>query len=121
MLGVNVKDFTGGFKCFRSTVLGVLDLDAVRAQGYSFQIELTYRAFQQGFTISEIPIMFGPRAGGRSKMSTKIALEAFWTVIALRRSTSRAAAQEIKAIRSSPRREPMNSNGRFSAAPHDLT
>jgi dolichol-phosphate mannosyltransferase len=97
MLGVGVKDFTGGFKCFRSEVLRALDLDGVQAQGYSFQIELTYRAFEKGFRISEIPITFGPRAAGQSKMSAKIAYEACWNVIALRRSRA-AAGDEVPPV-----------------------
>jgi dolichol-phosphate mannosyltransferase len=98
ILGVGIKDLTGGFKCFRGEVLRALDLDAVKAQGYSFQIELTYRAFQMGFRISEIPITFGPRAAGQSKMSAKIAYEACWNVIALRRSGPAAAGEEAPPV-----------------------
>jgi dolichol-phosphate mannosyltransferase len=107
MLGVDVKDFTGGFKCFRAEVLRALDLDAVRAQGYSFQIELTYRTFQERFRISEIPITFGPRAAGESKMSAKIAYEACWNVIALRRSGVPAEGEVPSAIALKPGPQPV--------------
>ena len=109
LLGVGVKDFTGGFKCFRGEVLRALDLDAVQAQGYSFQIELTYRAFQKGFRISEIPITFGARAAGQSKMSAKIAYEACWNVIALRRSNAVAGDEALPVIALSPGAQPVGS------------
>jgi dolichol-phosphate mannosyltransferase len=84
LLGVPVRDLTGGFKCFRREVLEAIDLDAVHADGYGFQIELTYRAVQAGFTVAEVPIVFRERRVGRSKMTTRIALEAVWKVPALR-------------------------------------
>jgi dolichol-phosphate mannosyltransferase len=84
ILGVKVRDLTGGFKCFRRSVLEALDLDAVRADGYGFQIELTYRAVQAGFRVVEIPIVFRDRRVGESKMTARIALEAVWKVPALR-------------------------------------
>jgi dolichol-phosphate mannosyltransferase len=113
MLGVDVKDFTGGFKCFRAEVLRALDLDAVKAQGYSFQIELTYWTFQEGFRISEIPITFGPRAAGQSKMSAKIAYEACWNVIALRRSR-RSAGDEAPPVIALPGPPPVPGETRAS-------
>jgi dolichol-phosphate mannosyltransferase len=85
VLGVEVRDLTGGFKCFRRSVLDSLDLDSVHADGYGFQIELTYRATKAGFNVVEIPIVFRDRRVGQSKMNARIALEAVWKVPALRR------------------------------------
>ena len=84
ILRVNVHDLTGGFKCFRREVLEALDLDAVHAEGYGFQIELTYRAIRRGFRVKEIPIVFRERQAGLSKMTARIAAEAVWKVPALR-------------------------------------
>jgi dolichol-phosphate mannosyltransferase len=84
LLGVPVRDLTGGFKCFRRQVLEGIALDDVHADGYGFQIELTYRAIQAGFTVTEVPIVFRERRVGRSKMTARIALEAIWKVPALR-------------------------------------
>ncbi len=84
VLGVGVNDLTGGFKCFRRRVLETLDLDAVRSEGYSFQIEMTYRAVRKGFTVKETPIIFVDRREGQSKMSRDIFLEAIWMVWKLR-------------------------------------
>jgi len=83
-LTMGVKDPTGGFKCFRRTVLETLDLAAITSKGYAFQIETTYRAKRAGFTIVEIPITFADRTHGRSKMSRAIVLEAMWRVPLLR-------------------------------------
>ncbi|MBI5037718.1 MAG: polyprenol monophosphomannose synthase [Candidatus Kerfeldbacteria bacterium] len=84
LLGMAVHDLTGGFKCFRRTVLERLDLDAVASRGYNFQIEVTYRAGQAGFRIQEIPITFIERRAGTSKFSPGIMLESFWQVLRLR-------------------------------------
>jgi dolichol-phosphate mannosyltransferase len=84
LLGVPVRDLTGGFKCFHRRVLETIDLEEVHADGYGFQIELTYRAVQAGFTVAEVPITFRERRVGRSKMTARIALEAVWKVPALR-------------------------------------
>jgi dolichol-phosphate mannosyltransferase len=84
VLGVPVRDLTGGFKCFHRRVLETIDLDGVHADGYGFQIELTYRAVQAGFTVAEVPITFRERRVGHSKMTARIALEAVWKVPALR-------------------------------------
>jgi dolichol-phosphate mannosyltransferase len=84
LLGIPVDDLTGGFKCFRRSVLERLDLSAVDADGYGFQIEMTYRAIKAGFRVEEVPIVFRDRRVGSSKMSAKIALEAFWKVPLLR-------------------------------------
>jgi dolichol-phosphate mannosyltransferase len=85
VLNVKVRDLTGGFKCFRRSVLEALDLNAVHADGYGFQIELTYRTIKAGFHVVEIPIVFRDRRVGESKMNARIALEAVWKVPALRR------------------------------------
>jgi dolichol-phosphate mannosyltransferase len=85
LLGIPVRDLTGGFKCFRREVLETLDLETVHSDGYGFQIELTYRACQAGFRVEEVPITFRERQVGTSKMSPRIALEAVWKVPALRR------------------------------------
>jgi dolichol-phosphate mannosyltransferase len=84
ILGVGVRDLTGGFKCFRRHVLEALDLDTVSAQGYGFQIEMTFRALRRGFRVEEIPITFVDRRVGQSKMSKKIFLEALTLVWKLR-------------------------------------
>jgi dolichol-phosphate mannosyltransferase len=88
VLGMPVRDLTGGFKCFRRSVLEHLDLGSVHADGYGFQIELTYRAIKAGFRVVEIPIVFRDRRVGESKMNARIALEAVWKVPALRRRQS---------------------------------
>jgi dolichol-phosphate mannosyltransferase len=80
LLGLGVHDLTGGFKCFRRGVLEAIDLDAVRAEGYAFQIEMTYRAALLGFRIVEVPITFSDRVAGGSKMSRRIVAEASWRV-----------------------------------------
>jgi dolichol-phosphate mannosyltransferase len=84
LLGVRVQDLTGGFKCFRRAVLEAVDLDAVDAQGYMFQIEMTYRALRLGFRVEEVPILFTDRREGGSKMSRAIVLEAVRRVPVLR-------------------------------------
>ncbi|MCA9666003.1 MAG: polyprenol monophosphomannose synthase [Myxococcales bacterium] len=84
ILGVSISDLTGGFKCFRREVLESIDLDAVRSEGYSFQIEMTYRTLQRGFHVEEIPIVFVDRRVGHSKMSRAIVAEAMLMVWKLR-------------------------------------
>jgi dolichol-phosphate mannosyltransferase len=84
VLGVGVRDLTGGFKCFRREVLEAIDLDAVRSRGYAFQVEMTYRAIELGFDVVEVPIVFRDRQAGASKMSRSIVLEAIWRVPLLR-------------------------------------
>jgi dolichol-phosphate mannosyltransferase len=84
VLGIDVRDLTGGFKCFRRAVLDAVDLDSIRSEGYAFQVELTYRALQAGFRVVEVPIVFTERQAGRSKMSRRIMLEAIWMVPRLR-------------------------------------
>ena len=82
--GLPIKDATGGYKCFRREVLEAINLDDVKASGYSFQIEMTMRAWKKGFKIKEIPIIFMDRVAGTSKMSKKIMREAIWMVWMLR-------------------------------------
>jgi len=84
LLGVPVRDLTGGFKCFHRRGLEAIDLEHVPADGYGFQIELTYKAVRAGFTVAEIPIVFRERTVGKSKMTARIALEAVWKVPLLR-------------------------------------
>jgi dolichol-phosphate mannosyltransferase len=84
LLGVGIRDLTGGFKCYRRRVLERIDLDAIRARGYAFQIETTYRAIRAGFDVVEVPIVFADRTAGQSKMSRTIVLEAITQVPALR-------------------------------------
>ena len=84
LLGVPVRDLTGGFKCFNRRVLETIGLDDVHADGYGFQIELTYRAIKAGFTVAEVPILFREREVGSSKMTSRIVLEAVWKVPALK-------------------------------------
>jgi dolichol-phosphate mannosyltransferase len=84
VLGVPVRDLTGGFKCYRREVLEAIALDTMRSQGYAFQVELTYRAVRNGFRVREIPIVFRDREVGTSKMSARIALEAVWRVPQMR-------------------------------------
>jgi dolichol-phosphate mannosyltransferase len=98
VLGVDVSDLTGGFKCIRRHVLEAIDLPSVRAQGYVFQIEVTYRALLAGFSVREIPIVFADRTAGRSKMSARIAREAVWRVPEIKREA--AAAMRRSAARS---------------------
>ena len=82
--GLPLFDSTGGFKCFRRRVLEAIDLNAVRSNGYAFQIEMSFRAWQKGFRIVEIPIVFTDRTEGESKMSKRIVREAIWMVWRLR-------------------------------------
>jgi dolichol-phosphate mannosyltransferase len=84
LLLMPVRDATGGFKCFRREVLETVDIDAISAKGYAFQVELTYRARRAGFRVVEVPIVFRDRTHGRSKMSRGIFLEAVLRVPALR-------------------------------------
>jgi dolichol-phosphate mannosyltransferase len=85
VLGLQVRDLTGGFKCFRREVLEAIDLPTVRSQGYAFQVELTYRAVNAGFRVVEVPITFRDRQLGHSKMSWRIAAEAMFLVPQLRK------------------------------------
>ena len=84
VLGVQVRDLTGGFKCYRRSVLETIELDSIHSKGYAFQIETTYRALRAGFEVIEVPITFADREVGGSKMSKGIVAEAIWKVPRLR-------------------------------------
>lgn len=84
VLGLPVRDLTGGFKCWRSEVLEKIDLDSLSSVGYNFQIETTYRAYKLGLKICEVPIVFTERKLGSSKFNLKIILESFIKVLLLR-------------------------------------
>ena len=97
ILGVGIHDLTGGFKCIRREVLEGIGLDSVRAEGYVFQIEVTYRTLLAGFRVREIPIVFRDRAAGTSKMSARIAIEAMRAVPTMRRDAAAAIARSAGA------------------------
>jgi dolichol-phosphate mannosyltransferase len=97
VLGLSVRDLTGGFKCWRRHTLEDVDLASVRSNGYAFQIEMTYRALLRGHSVAEVPIVFTDRTGGQSKMSRRIVIEAIGRVWRLR-----AAARVIRARRPAP-------------------
>lgn len=84
VLGLPFHDLTGGFKGFRRQALETLDLESIRSNGYSFQIEVTYRCYSQGLRIAEVPIVFEDRRVGQSKMDSRIVAEALWVAWALR-------------------------------------
>jgi len=84
VLGIGIRDLTGGFKVFRREALEALDLGTLRTTGYAFQIELTYRAIRRGLRVVEVPIVFPDRSVGKSKMSGRIFFEAVWKVWAMR-------------------------------------
>jgi dolichol-phosphate mannosyltransferase len=95
ILGIGVRDLTGGFKCFRRATIEALDLDTVSAQGYGFQIEMTYRAVKHGFRVEEVPIVFVDRRVGQSKMSKKIFVEALTLVWKLRLAGAGGTARSL--------------------------
>ena len=84
VLGLPIHDCTAGYRCYRRSVLEQIDLDTVRSQGYAFQVELVHRVLQHGFKIVEIPIIFMDRRVGKSKMSRKIFIEGFVSVLRIR-------------------------------------
>jgi dolichol-phosphate mannosyltransferase len=84
ILGIKTRDLTGGFKCFKRSTLQRLKIEELKSNGYSFQIETTYKTLQQGLTVKEIPIIFEDRHVGQSKMSAKIFIEALWMVIKIK-------------------------------------
>jgi dolichol-phosphate mannosyltransferase len=94
VLGVGIRDLTGGFKAFRAATLTAIDFETVRSEGYAFQVELTYRALARGLRVEEVPIVFRERTQGESKMSARIALEAMWLVPALRLARRRDGLPE---------------------------
>jgi dolichol-phosphate mannosyltransferase len=91
LLGVGIRDLTGGFKCYRRHVLETIDLDAIDSKGYAFQIEITYRTLRKGFRVVEVPIRFADRTAGHSKMSRSIFLEAVVKVPLLRLAALRGS------------------------------
>ncbi|MFM8527929.1 MAG: polyprenol monophosphomannose synthase [bacterium] len=95
VLGVGVRDLTGGFKAWRSEALSRIDLDRVATRGYAFQVEMTYRALCSGMKVVEVPIVFKDRDLGASKMSRSIFLEAIWRVPALRFGPNAASRKDI--------------------------
>jgi dolichol-phosphate mannosyltransferase len=102
VLGVGVRDLTGGFKCFRASALRAIDPASAGAQGYAFQVELTWRVLSLGLEVIEIPIRFRERRLGESKMSSRIALEAAWRVPALRYGPRRWRALDKSARPADP-------------------
>jgi dolichol-phosphate mannosyltransferase len=96
VLGLDVADLTGGFKCFRREALEAIELDSIRSRGYAFQVELTYRAVRAGFRVIEIPIVFRDRRLGRSKMSLRIAAEAMLLLPQLRGGSSNSVARSAR-------------------------
>jgi dolichol-phosphate mannosyltransferase len=112
VLGVGVRDLTGGFKCFRREVLEAIPLDEVTAAGYGFQIEMTYRALLAGFRVVEVPITFTERERGSSKMSRRIVWEAVALVPRLRlRLRGGAEGGGIRTLRAAPPRSPAGRGG----------
>jgi dolichol-phosphate mannosyltransferase len=106
VLGLHVRDLTGGFKCFRREVLEAIDFASVRSHGYAFQVELTYRAVRAGFRVIEVPIVFRDRQEGHSKMSWRITVEAMWLVPALRSSRTLGARPNSGALEGSAPGQP---------------
>ena len=102
ILGLSIRDLTGGFKCFRREVLEAIDLGSVACTGYAFQIELTYRAIRRGFRVVEVPIVFADRRVGQSKMSKKIVLEALRKVWSIRSSPFARSLREAEEPRPTP-------------------
>jgi dolichol-phosphate mannosyltransferase len=102
ILGLGVRDLTGGFKCFRREVLEAIDLGSVACTGYAFQIELTYRAVRRGFRVLEVPIVFADRQVGQSKMSKRIVLEALRKVWSIRSSPFARALRSDRGPRTVP-------------------
>jgi dolichol-phosphate mannosyltransferase len=98
VLGVGVRDLTGGFKCFRAEALRALDPETLRSHGYGFQIEATYRALGLGLEVVEVPIVFTDRQAGRSKMTPAIAREAMWQVLALRLGDRRQQPSALNSV-----------------------
>jgi dolichol-phosphate mannosyltransferase len=98
ILGMPFRDLTGGYKCFRREVLEHMELDSVKSNGYSFQIEMTYRAFLNDFCIREVPIVFEERTAGKSKMSRRIFMEAIVMVWKLRLTKEELRSEKNQAF-----------------------
>jgi dolichol-phosphate mannosyltransferase len=99
LLGVQVRDLTGGFRCIRREVLEAVELSTLLSQGYVFNIELTYRALRAGYRVREVPIVFRDRTVGASKISLPIAIEALWLVPSLRLAVLARLVPARKAVR----------------------
>ena len=97
LLGIPVKDCTSGFKCFRSAAIALLDLPALRSNGYAFQVEVNHACATAGLRFAEVPIVFPDRVRGQSKMSWRIAVEAAWLVLRLRLGITRAPLLRLSA------------------------
>ncbi|MBC7692774.1 MAG: polyprenol monophosphomannose synthase [Methylotenera sp.] len=95
ILGATIRDFTGGFNGWKRNVLQAVDFESLRSDGYSFQIELKYRAFLKGFTITEFPIIFEDRKVGKSKMNKKIVVEALGRVWGFRMNSKSFQANKV--------------------------
>jgi dolichol-phosphate mannosyltransferase len=109
LTGAPFTDPTSGFKCFRAEILGGINLDCVRSNGYSFQIEFTYRVWQKGYKVGEIPIVFVDRNAGHSKMTFAIAVEALSLIVRIRclRTFERVKRWAVRyVLRQSPQPEP---------------
>ncbi len=106
LLGVEIRDLTGGYRCIRRPVLEQVDPASLRAQGYVFNIELTYRALGEGFRVTEVPISFADRTIGRSKISIWIAIEALWLVPVLRHPWLLRRADETAPALATPAARP---------------
>ena len=102
VLGLPLRDVTAGFVCYRREVLETLALEDIRSEGYGFQIEMKYRAWQQGFRLEEMPIVFEDRRVGQSKMSSRIVLEALFMVWRLRQSSSSSSSRSSGSSNRSP-------------------
>ncbi|MCC6179535.1 MAG: glycosyltransferase [Chloroflexi bacterium] len=98
LLGLPIRDLTSGFKCFRRCVLQALDLEALKSNGYGFQVEVNYRVYQLGFRIAEVPIHFADRTAGQSKMSKRIVLEAAGVVWQLRHTRAPEASHVPRSV-----------------------
>jgi dolichol-phosphate mannosyltransferase len=104
VLGIRVRDVTGGFKVYRRSLLEAIDLDSIEAKGYAFQVETTYRALRCGFRVTEVPIRFVDRVAGASKMTSGIVAEAMWKVPQLRFGPQQGADQPSLAAPTAQRR-----------------
>jgi dolichol-phosphate mannosyltransferase len=99
VLGLPVHDCTSGFKCFRRSALQALDLDALRSNGYAFQVEVNYACTKAGLKFAEVPIVFPDRERGTSKMSSHIVVEAAWLVLKLRLGIAKPPISKVSPIR----------------------
>ncbi len=119
MLGIPIHDCTGGYRCFRVSALRTLNLDAISAQGYAFQVELAYNFWKSGFRWVETPIIFEDRRVGKSKMSRKIFIEAFVWVVRTRFTGDKAVRRPpaLPASASAPADAASAASARTNSAP----